>query len=90
MLCAGSADPTVPFEFGQRMMKNKWTAQIGTGRVVEVDVDPLVQAVMIPAICQQSDPVEQMTCVATKYHGELAPPLCLNAVRSFFDQWLPN
>jgi pimeloyl-ACP methyl ester carboxylesterase len=90
MLCAGSADPTVPFEFGQRMMKNKWTAQIGTGRVVEVDVDPLVQAVMIPAICQQTDPVEQMTCVATKYHGELAPPLCLNAVRSFFDQWLPN
>jgi len=91
MLCAGSGDPTVPYEFGQRMMKNKWSAQILAGRVVEVDVDPLVQAVMVPAVCsQQATPEDRAACPIRDYHGTLAPPLCLNAVRSFFDQLLPQ
>jgi pimeloyl-ACP methyl ester carboxylesterase len=90
MLCMGSNDPTVPYALGQALMKTKWANLITMGRVFEVDVDPTVQSTMVPAACPQADPLEKQTCIATKYHGTLAPPLCLKAVKDFFAQLPAN
>lgn len=84
LLCTGSKDPAVPYATAQKVIETKWAAQIGTGLVQVQDVDPLVESVMLPALCTQADPMQKEMCRLEKYHGELAPPLCLSAVKQFF------
>ena len=69
---------------GTKVIETKWAAQIGAGLVRVRDVDPLVESVMLPALCPQADPMQKEMCRLEKYHGTLAPPLCFSAVKQFF------
>lgn len=73
--CAGSQDPTVIYATSTQLAINRW----GTlPNVSARDVNPEVQA-----LAQQRGLTPTQTVV--QYHGGLAPVVCLQDMRAFFD-----
>ena len=73
--CAGSADPVVLYPTAQQLAVNRWGS---LPNVSARDVNPQVQAVIAQRNLSASD-------VAQQYHGQLAPPFCLQDMKAYFD-----
>ena len=89
LLCAGSGDPVVPYKSAQALAAAKWK---GLSNVTVVDVDAqargFAQQLWAGQTASQKAGFGNSIDVYTRfnYHGTLAPPLCLSAVKSVFDK----
>jgi hypothetical protein len=100
LLCAGDQDPTV-FYFNTQLMQQYWTANPPSTSPTVLDVDSAVTSgdpyaslknafAAAKAALAASAVVGGATdgganAVLEAYHAELVPPVCLSAVKSFFD-----
>jgi hypothetical protein len=100
LLCAGDQDPTV-FYFNTDLMQRYWAANAPSASVTVLDVDSAVAsndpyadlkkgfaaanaAVAANAVLGGAGDGGAMA-VLQAYHAGLVPPVCLSAVKSFFD-----
>jgi hypothetical protein len=100
LLCAGDQDPTV-FYLNTQLLQQYWTANPPAGSVTVLDVDSAVTsgdpyadlkngfaaakaAVAASAVVGGASDGGTMA-VLQAYHAGLVPPVCLSAVKSFFD-----
>jgi hypothetical protein len=102
LLCAGDQDPTV-FYLNTQLMQQYWTANASTTSVTVLDVDSAATsndpyaslkngfaaakaAVAANAVAGGAGD-GGVTAVLEAYHAGLVPPVCLSAVKSFFDEF---
>ena len=100
LLCAGDQDPTV-FYLNTQLMQGYWTANAPSASVTVLDVDSSVTSgdpyaalkngfaaakalVAASAVADGASDGGAMA-VLQAYHARLVPPVCLSAVKSFFD-----
>jgi predicted esterase len=100
LLCAGDQDPTV-FYLNTDLMQRYWTANAPSAAVTVLDVDSTLApndpyadlkngfaaaktAVAAAAVLGGASDGGAMA-VLQAYHASLVPPVCLSAVKSFFD-----
>ena len=100
LLCAGDQDPTV-FYLNTQLMQHYWMANAPSASVTVLDVDSGVTsgdpyaslkkgfaaaktAVAAAAVAGGANDGGAMA-VLQAYHATLVPPVCLSAVKSFFD-----
>jgi alpha/beta superfamily hydrolase len=100
LLCAGDQDPTT-FYLNTQLMQGYWTANAARGPVTVLDVDSAVGSgdpyanlkngfaaakalVAANAVLGGATDGGAMA-VLEAYHARLVPPVCLSAVKSFFD-----
>ncbi|NDH44469.1 MAG: hypothetical protein EBX62_11725, partial [Betaproteobacteria bacterium] len=82
-------DPVVPYKSAQALAAAKWK---GLSNVTVVDVDAqaqgFAQQLWAGQTASQKAGFGNSIDVYTRfnYHGTLAPPLCLSAVKSVFDK----
>lgn len=89
MLCAGSGDPVVLYPTAQALAAAKWKSSTN---VMAVDVDTQAKGFAQQLWAGQSaaqkagygNSIDSYTFI--NYHGTLAPPLCLAAVKGLFDK----
>lgn len=89
MLCAGSGDPVVPYASAQALAAAQWKSATN---VLAVDVDTQAKGFAQQLWGTQStaqkasygNSIDSYTLI--NYHGSLAPPLCLAAVKGLFDK----
>jgi predicted esterase len=100
LLCAGDQDPTV-FYFNTQLMQQYWAASAPSAALTVLDVDSAVTsgdpyAVLKSAFAAAKALVAAnavaggatdggANAVLQAYHAGLVPPVCLSAVKSFFD-----
>jgi hypothetical protein len=100
LLCAGDGDPTVLY-MNTQLISGYWTTQGVTAPVKVLDVDGSVsigdpdaglklgfdaaKAAVAAAAVAGGATDGGYAAVAEAYHGQLVPPFCLAAVRSFFN-----
>ncbi|MBV9914029.1 MAG: prolyl oligopeptidase family serine peptidase [Sinobacteraceae bacterium] len=100
LLCAGDGDPTA-FYLNTQLMQQYWMAHPPVGAVTVLDVDAAISSGDPYATLKQAFQSEKAAIAAAAvlggatdggamavlkaYHGELVPPVCLSAVKSFFD-----
>jgi hypothetical protein len=92
LLCGGDEDPTV-FFFNTQLMDNYWAANPPAGAVTVLDVDSAATANDPYALLKTGFAAAKAlvaaeggaTAVLEAYHAGLVPPVCLSAVKSFFD-----
>ena len=100
LLCAGDGDPTV-FYFNTQLMQQYWMANAPSAAVTVLDVDSAVAAGEPYADLKNSFAAAKaavaasavaggatdggVSAVLQNYHAALVPPVCLSAVKSFFD-----
>jgi hypothetical protein len=93
LLCGGNEDPTV-FFFNTQLMQNYWTANPPSGGLTVLDVDSAVTGQDDPYADLKTEFATAKALVAADggttavlgaYHAGLVPPVCLSAVKSFFD-----
>jgi hypothetical protein len=90
LLCGGDEDPAV-FYFNTQLMQDYWTAHVPAGAVTVLDVDaaasgpyaPLQAAFAVAKALIAAEGGE--AAVLADYHTGLVAPICVAAVRSFFD-----
>jgi hypothetical protein len=92
LLCGGNEDPTV-FFFNTQLMQAYWMAHAPAASVTVLDVDSpvtsgdpyasLKTAFAAAKTLLSADGGSQ--AVLQAYHATLVPPVCLSAVKSFFD-----
>ena len=103
LLCAGSADPTVPYRPNTRLMEQLWSIPSphalppGVLTVLDVDSapsgpnDPFAAAKAGFAQAKaQAAQAGGASAVLRVYHRELVPPFCNAAARGFFRQVLAS
>lgn len=90
LLCGGDEDPTV-FFFNTQLMQNYWSAHVPTGAVTVLDLDAppaspytALQAAFEAAKAAVANSGGE-SAVLADYHAGLVAPICVAAVRSFFD-----
>jgi hypothetical protein len=101
LLCGGDSDPDV-FFFNTQLMQQYWTANPPTTSVTFLDVDTrpsgtyaayqtafgvLKTAVAVAAVAGGATDGGALA-VLEDYHAGLVPPVCLGAVKAFFDAQL--
>ncbi len=100
LLCAGDQDPTV-FYLNTQLMQGYWAANAPAASVTVLDVDSgvssgdpyaaLKRAFAAAKALVAADAVAGgatdggASAVLRAYHARLVPPVCLSAVKSFFD-----
>jgi hypothetical protein len=100
LLCAGNQDPTV-FYFNTQLMQQYWAANVPSASVTVLDVDSAVAANDPYAGLKNAFAAAKAAVATTSvaggatdggamavlqaYHAGLVPPVCLSAVKSFFD-----
>lgn len=100
LLCAGDQDPTV-FYLNTQLMQAYWTTNVPVAPVTVLDVDSAVASgdpyaslkngfsaakALVAANAVAGGATDGgATAVLEAYHGALVPPVCLSAVKSFFD-----
>ncbi len=100
LLCAGDQDPTV-FYLNTQLMQGYWTANVPAAPVTVLDVDSGItpgdpyaglkngfsaaKALVAANAVAGGATDGGATAVLQAYHGGLVPPVCLSAVKSFFD-----
>lgn len=100
LLCAGNEDPTVLY-MNTQLIQSYWSARGATAAIKLLDVDssfslsdPYAQLKAGFAAAKSSVAAAAVAGGATDngkaavndaYHGQLVPPFCLTATRSFFD-----
>jgi alpha/beta superfamily hydrolase len=100
LLCAGDSDPTV-FYFNTQLMQQYWMSNAPSASVTVLDVDSAVAAGDAYADLKNSFAAAKAavgasavaggatdggaSAVLQNYHAGLVPPVCLSAVKSFFD-----
>lgn len=102
LLCGGNHDPTV-FYLNTRLMQDYWTANVPSASLTALDVDSaatsgdpyadlkngfaaakaLVAANAVAGGASDGGAI----AVLQAYHAGLVPPVCLSAVKSFFDEF---
>lgn len=101
LLCGGDSDPDV-FFFNTQLMQQYWTSNPPTTSVTVLDVDArptgtyaayqtafgvLKAAVAVAAVAGGATDGGALA-VLEDYHAGLVPPMCLGAVKAFFDTQL--
>jgi hypothetical protein len=102
MLCGGDGDPDV-FFFNTQLMQQYWTTNPPTTPVTVLNVDTatpsgtyaayqtvfgvLKTAVAVAAVAGGATDGGALA-VLEDYHAGLVPPMCLGAVKAFFDAQL--
>jgi hypothetical protein len=100
LLCAGNEDPTA-FFLNTQLMQQYWSAHPPAAAVTVLDVDSAVTAADPYADLKKAFAAEKAAVAASAvlsgatdggamavlqaYHAALVPPVCLSAVKSFFD-----
>jgi alpha/beta superfamily hydrolase len=100
LMCAGNQDPT-SFYLNTQLMQNFWSANPPSAGVTVLDVDSAVTAgdpyadlkngfaaakALVAANAVLGGATDGgATAVLEAYHAGLVPPVCLSAVKSFFD-----
>jgi hypothetical protein len=100
LLCAGNQDPTV-FYFNTQLMQHYWTANPPGAALTVLDVDSAVASGDPYATLKNAFAAAKALVAANAvaggasdggakavlqaYHAGLVPPVCLSAVKSFFD-----
>jgi pimeloyl-ACP methyl ester carboxylesterase len=100
LLCAGDQDPTA-FYLNTQLMQNYWAGNLPSAPVTILDVDSAVgvgdpyadlkkafaaaKALVAANAVLGGATDGGATAVLEAYHGGLVPPVCLSAVKSFFD-----
>jgi len=100
LLCAGDQDPTV-FYFNTQLIQQYWMANAPAASVTVLDVDAAVangdpyadlkkgfaaaKALVAANAVASGAGDGGATAVLEAYHAGLVPPVCLSAVKSFFD-----
>ena len=100
LLCGGDEDPTA-FFLNTQLMQGYWSANAPAATVAVLDVDSAVTPGDPYAIAKKAFAAakalvaanavlggatdEGATAVLEAYHAGLVPPVCLSAVKSFFD-----
>jgi Prolyl oligopeptidase family len=100
LLCAGDRDPTA-FYLNTQLLQNYWTANPPAAAVTVLDVDSAVTAgdpyadlknafaaakALVAANAVRGGATDGgAVAVLEAYHAGLVPPVCLSAVKSFFD-----
>jgi alpha-beta hydrolase superfamily lysophospholipase len=100
LLCAGDGDPTV-FYFNTQLMADYWMANPPAAAITVLDVDSAVASGDPYATLKNAFAAEKVlvaadavaggatdggaNAVLEAYHATLVPPVCLSAVKSFFD-----
>ena len=85
MLCAGSADPVVPFALHQAVLKADFD-QRGVKNVSFVDIDPQIQALFGPGGKAPAPGSLEFNTYYGSYHDYYGPPLCFRSAREMFDR----
>ena len=100
LLCGGNGDPTVFYSLNTPVMAALWSAPSAmaatAGRVTVLDVDSAAASAADPfaavkagfAQAKAAKAAEGTSALTQAYHGELVPPFCSVAARSFFQQVL--
>ena len=102
LLCAGNQDPTV-FYLNTQLMQQYWMANAPGASVTVLDVDSAVasndsyaslkngfaaaKAALAASAVAGGASDGGATAVLEAYHAGLVPPVCLSAVKSFFDEF---
>jgi Prolyl oligopeptidase family len=92
LLCAGDQDPTV-FYFNTQLMQHYWAANAPGAALTVLDVDSAVTSGDPYATLKDAFAAAKAlvavnggaNAVLEAYHATLVPPVCLSAVKSFFD-----
>jgi len=99
-MCAGNEDPTVSY-MNTHLMRDYWAANGATTQVRVLDLDSAIsigdpyaarklgfqaaKAAVAAAAVRGGAPDNGRAAVIEAYHSTLVPPLCISAVKSFFD-----